>query len=246
LVLLFTLGAYSLPTRAAEVIPPSPSPHFIVDEAHVLSSSTVGDIEKQLEDFEQKTSNQIVVAIYPKIQTDDDIAAYSVRIFQAWKIGTKAHDNGVLLLVSVQDHRLTIQVGYGLEGALPDATAKTIIDQDITPRFKSGDYNGGIRAGVNSIMAATKGEYKASSNNAGAAAIFAFIVIVFVIITVIRFGTLYSASGGSFWWTLLLMFLNSSGNSRSSGGYGGGGFSGGGGFFGGGGRSGGGGASGSW
>ena len=160
LVLLLTLGTYSRPTYAAEVIPPPPSPHYIVDDARILSPTAVAEIDNQLREFERATSNQLVVAIYPKIQSDDDIAAYAVHLFEAWKIGQKAHDNGVLLLASIQDRKLTIQVGYGLEGALPDATAKMIIDQEITPRFKASDYDGGIQAGVNAIIAATKGEYQ--------------------------------------------------------------------------------------
>jgi uncharacterized protein len=261
LIWLLTLWACSLRVNAAEVIPRSPSPRYIVDDAHVLSSATLADIDKELEDFEQNTSNQIVVAIYPKIQTDDDIAAYSVRVFQAWKPGKKGRDNGVLLLVSVQDHRLTIQVGYGLEGALPDATAKMIIDQEISPRFKAGDYDGGIRAGVKAIMAATKGEYKGNgtagrhgANYNGITTIIFVFVCIALFMALVRHGTTYSSNGSSFWWTLLWMFMNSSGNNRGGGGFGGGGFGGGGsgggggggGFFGGGGSSGGGGASGSW
>jgi len=251
LTLLLTLGPYAVQTRAAEVIPPSPSPHYVVDAAHVLSPDALAEIDQQLEDFERATSNQLVVAIYPKIQTDDDIAAYAVRVFQAWQIGQKEHDNGVLLLMSIQDHKLTIQVGYGLEGALPDATAKMIIDQEITPRFKEGDYEGGIRAGVAAIIAATKGEYKGngqvgpngidSNGIVGIVVIIAFAIILLLFVARVHRGTLYSSGGSSFWWTLLWILSNSGGNNRGRGrGFGGGG------FFGGGGRSGGGGASGSW
>ena len=251
--LLLALGVLAPALQAAEVIPPSPSPHYIVDDAHVLSPATVSSVDSELADFEKSTSNQIVVALYPKVQTDDDIAAYSVRVFQAWKLGQKDRKNGVLLLVSVQDHRMTIQVGYGLEGALPDATAKLIIVNDIAPHFKTGDYDGGIQAGVNSIIAATKGEYKGTGHlgTAGGISFGVLIIIFFIVVFVIRLGVLYSSSGGSFWWALFWMFLGS-GNNRG-GGFGGGGFGGGGGggdggggFSGGGGSSGGGGASGSW
>jgi len=251
-LIAFLLAAVcTLPALAAEVIPPSPSPYYVVDDAHVLSSGAFDQINQQLEDFERRTSNQIVVAIYPKVQTDDDIAAYSVRVFQAWKIGQKGRDNGVLLLVSIQDRRMTIQVGYGLEGAIPDATAKIIIDQEIAPHFKAGDYDAGIQAGVNAIVAATQGEYKGNGatngNGAGVDAlggVIIFIVIAIFLASLANRGTLYSSGGSTFWWILLSILSNSGG--RGGGGFGGGGGGGGGGFSGGGGRSGGGGASGSW
>src|SRR5208283_4938957 len=84
----------------------------------------------------------------------------TVRVKQAWGVGQKGKDNGVVLFVFVQDHKMYIQVGYGLEGALPDALAKRIIDNEITPHFRNGDFDGGLRAGVTAILAATKGEYK--------------------------------------------------------------------------------------
>ena len=269
MILLLALAAVAPAPAAgaAEVIPPSPSPHYIVDDAAVMSPAAVADIDGQLESFERDTSNQIVVAIYPKVQTDDDIAAYSVRVFQAWKIGQKGRDNGVLLLISIQDHRMTIQVGYGLEGALPDATAKTIIDQEIAPRFKAGDYDGGIRAGVAAMIAATKGEYKGNGRvdgqrgvNTDDVALIVFFVLIFVLPLMsamirARRGTVYASDGSSYWWRVFTMLLRSGGGIQIGGanigfgGGGGGGFGGGGGgggFSGGGGSSGGGGASGSW
>jgi len=240
----------ALPARAAEVIPPSPDPHHIVDQAGVLSPGTLAGVDRELADFERASSNQLVVAIYPTMQSQDDIAAYAQRVATAWKIGQKNHNNGVLLLVFVRDHKLTIQVGYGLEGALPDATAKMIIEKEITPRFKANDYDGGIRAGVDAIIAATKHEYKGSGRVDGAAhtiSSFWIYLGIFVLLSIVgsisqrRHGTVYSSGGSSFWWTLLWM-LSSSGGGSSRGG----GSSGGGGFSGGGGRFGGGGASGSW
>ena len=154
---------------AAEVIPPSPSPHYIVDAAGVLSAATGQDLDQQLQQFERDTSNQIVVAIYPKMQSEDDIAAYAVRVFRAWQIGQKTKNNGVLLLVFIQDRKMNITTGYGLEGALPDATCRQIIDNELKPRFRANDFDGGIRAAVNAIRAATKGEYKGSGQTSGTA-----------------------------------------------------------------------------
>ncbi|MDE3084624.1 MAG: TPM domain-containing protein, partial [Verrucomicrobiota bacterium] len=106
------------PTRAAEVIPPPPA-HYFNDYANVVSPSTAADLDAQLTQFERDTSNQIVVAIYPHMQSDSSIEDYTVRVAQSWHVGQKVHDNGAVLFVFVQDRRMYIQVGYGLEGALP-------------------------------------------------------------------------------------------------------------------------------
>src|SRR4051812_16443288 len=94
------------------------------------------------------------------METDSSIEDYAVRVFRSWKVGTKEKNNGVVLFIFTQDHKLFIQTGYGLEGALPDALCKRIISDEIVPRFKQGDFNGGVTAGVHAIIAATKGEYK--------------------------------------------------------------------------------------
>jgi uncharacterized protein len=243
------------PAAAAEVIEPSPSPYYIVDGSGVLSQTEFDHIERQLEDFERSTSNQLVVAIYPKMQSEDDIAGYAVRVAESWKIGQKNKNNGVLLLVFTGDRKMTIQVGYGLEGALPDATAKMIIEQEIKPHFRSGDYGGGIEAGVNAIIAATRHEYAGTgrvhgSFNSQNGEIVGFIVVVFLLLLIsswfsnYRRGVVYTSNGSSFWWTMLWLLSNSGGGGRGGGG--GGSSGGGGGFSGGGGSFGGGGASGSW
>jgi uncharacterized protein len=238
---------------AAEVIPPAPAAYFN-DYAHVVSAGTASQLNQTLETFERQTSEQIVVAIFPKLQSDSDVADYTVRVFRAWGVGQKEKNNGAVLFVFVQDHKLFLQTGYGLEGVLPDALCKRIIDEQITPRFKAGDFDGGLTAGVQSILAATKGEYKGTgttvaeshnhtlNNNFAGALPVVFFVIIFILIIVSNIrrmgrGLIYTGSGWS-----------SGGSSWSSGGGGfssGGGF-GGGGFSGGGGSSGGGGAGGSW
>src|SRR5512135_2889675 len=109
--------------RAAEVIPPAPE-HYFNDYAGVTSSDTASRLNKTLEDFERETSNQILVAVYPKMQSDSSIEDYTVRVAQSWRVGQKGKDNGAVLFVFVQDRKMFIQVGYGLEGALPDALAK--------------------------------------------------------------------------------------------------------------------------
>src|ERR1017187_2929393 len=155
------LFAALLPTlaMAAEVIPPKPTQYFN-DYAHVASSATATELNQKLEQFERDTSSQILVAVYPKMESDSSIEDYTVRVAQSWGVGQKGKDNGAVLFVFVQDHKMYIQVGYGLEGALPDALAKRIIENEIKPYFRSNDFDSGLRAGVTAILQATKGEYK--------------------------------------------------------------------------------------
>ncbi len=169
---LFFICLLSRPCGAAEVIPASPRKHFN-DYANVVSAETAAQFDQQLLQFERDTSTQVVVAVFPKMQSDSDIADYTFRVKEAWHVGQKKKDNGIVLFVFVQDHKMFIQVGYGLEGALPDATCKEIIDQQIAPRFKAGDFAGGLGAGINAILAATRGEYRGSgsANAAGGATV---------------------------------------------------------------------------
>lgn len=145
---------------AAEVMPPAPARYFN-DYAGVVSAPTADGLNNLLKEFERTNSSQVVVAVFPKMQSDSSIEDYVRRMAVAWKIGQKqgGKNNGVLLAVFTQNRRLRIEVGYGLEGALPDALAKRIIDDEITPQFKRGNYDAGLAAGVNAILAATKGEY---------------------------------------------------------------------------------------
>ena len=144
---------------AGEVIPPPP-PAYFNDYAHIVSAGTAAQLNQTLEEFERQSSDQIVVAVFPKMQSDSSIEDYTVRVARSWQVGKKNKNNGAVLFVFVQDHKMFLQVGYGLEGVLPDALCKRIIDEQITPRFKAGDFDGGLTAGVRAIFAATKGEYK--------------------------------------------------------------------------------------
>ena len=144
---------------AAEVIPPAPAQYFN-DYASVVSSQTASQLNSTLENFERQSSDQILVAIFPSMQSDSSIEDYTVRVARAWQVGQKKSNNGAVLFIFVQEHQMFIQVGYGLEGVLPDAICKRIIDEEITPRFKAGDYDGGCTAGVQAILAAVQGEYK--------------------------------------------------------------------------------------
>lgn len=239
----FLLGA--LRSFAAEVIPPKPAGYFN-DYAGVVSKAAAQRFDEQLAQFERDTSNQIVVAVFPKMQSDSSVEDYAQRVAQAWAIGQKEQRNGVLVLVFIGDRKMSIQVGYGLEGALPDITAYDIREYQINPHFRNGDYESGLAAGIDSIFKAIRGEYKGSgktraersgksSGNIGFF-VFLFVVIVFILATrgSRRRGYHYSGVGGPF----IGGWSSGSGGGWSSGGGGFSGFSGGGGSFGGGGSSG--------
>jgi uncharacterized protein len=241
----FFLLVYSC-AFAAEVIPPKPAAYFN-DYAGVVSKAASQRFNEQLAQFERDTSDQIVVAVFPKMQSDSSVEDYAQRVAQAWAVGQKDRRNGVLVLVFVGDRRMSIQVGYGLEGALQDITTYDIREYQINPHFRNGDYEGGLAAGIDSIFKAIRGEYKGSgkthtergpksSGNIGFF-VFLFVVVIFILATrgSRRNGYHYSGFGGPFigGWS-----GGSSGGWSSGGGGGFSGFSGGGGSFGGGGSSG--------
>ncbi len=250
LILGLLLGA----ARAAEVIPPAPRDHFN-DYAGIVRPETARQLNTELTQFERDTSNQIVVATFPKMQSDSSIEDYTVRVKQAWGVGQKDKDNGAVLFIFSQDRKLYVQVGYGLEGALPDALCKQIIENEITPRFRQGDFDGGVRAGTRALIAAARGEYKGTgrtvadrrhdSNDAPLPII--IVAIFFLLLLVVSHfrssTTTYDSRGRRLSGTS----IGGPWGGGGSGGWGGGSSSGGGGSFsGGGGGGGGGGAGGSW
>jgi uncharacterized protein len=231
---------------AAEVIPPKPDGYFN-DYAGVVSKEAAYRFNEQLAQFERETSDQVVAAVFPKMQSDSDIADYTQRVAQAWGVGQKERRNGVVLFVFIQDRKMFIQVGYGLEGALPDATAFDITERHIKPLFRAGKYEDGLETGIDLICKAIRGEYKGSGKTAterhggGVFSLLPFITFIIVLIIISRVirkrgGYSYSSRGGG------PVFIPSGGGG-SFGGGGGGGFSG---FSGGGGSFGGGGAGSSW
>ena len=141
---------------AADVAVP-PLSGRVVDQTGTLSSGEVAALTQTLKDLETRKGSQIAVLIVPTTD-QESIEQFSIRVAEAWKIGRKKIDDGALLVVAKNDRRLRIEVGYGLEGALTDATARRIIDEDITPKFKSGDFAGGISAGVDRIIRVIDGE----------------------------------------------------------------------------------------
>jgi uncharacterized protein len=129
----------------------------VVDQTGTLSSSEQADLSGTLADFEKRKGSQIAVLIVPTTQPES-IEQFSIRVAEAWKIGRSKVDDGAILVVAKNDRKLRIEVGYGLEGALTDATTKRIIDEIIAPRFKSGDFAGGITAGAERMIQVIDGE----------------------------------------------------------------------------------------
>lgn len=242
---------------------PPPPINFFTDTAGVVSPDIAARLEARLREFQASSSNQVLVVVADRVPDGyTSMEEYTNRTAEAWRVGDKARDNGAVLFVFVADRKIRIEVGYGLEGALPDALASRIINDDIAPRFRSGNYGEGLSAGVEAIIAATKGEYQPLRSSGRASSrtfLIILLVLFFLFIGVIipllreihaisnsrtysgrgRYGGRSSGGWGSStgWgggWS------GGGGSSWGGGGGGGGGFSGGGGSFGGGG------ASGSW
>src|SRR5712672_1171402 len=150
LVMCWTFAA------AADVAVP-PLSGRVVDQTGTLSSDTIASLTQTIKGLELRKGSQIAVLIVPTT-APETVEQYSIRVAEAWKIGRKKIDDGALLVVAKDDRKLRIEVGYGLEGALNDLTAKRIIDEVITPRFRSGDFAGGISAGIDRIIRVIDGE----------------------------------------------------------------------------------------
>ena len=129
----------------------------VVDQTGTLTAGDIASLTQALKDLETRKGSQVAVLIVPT--TDGEaIEQYALRVAEAWKIGRKKIDDGALLVIAKNDRRLRIEVGYGLEGALTDATTKRIIDEDITPKFKAGDFGGGVAAGIDKMVRIVNGE----------------------------------------------------------------------------------------
>lgn len=153
----FLLLLFSAAVQPA--LPPAPA-EYVTDQAGMLSPATVARLNQKLDEFERDFSSQVVVWIESKLPPGTTLEDYVNRLLQAWEIGQKGRDNGVLLAIFPEDRRWRIETGYGVEGALPDALAGRIIDHEIRPRFRNGDYDAGVEAGVDAILAVLRGEYR--------------------------------------------------------------------------------------
>jgi uncharacterized protein len=227
----------------------------VVDSAHIIPQAVSDQITAKLAALESKSGIQLVVATVNSLE-GDEIEPYANALFRAWGLGEKQKNNGVLLLVAPNEHKARIEVGYGLEGTLTDALSKIIITNAMAPRFKTGDYGGGIERGVDdviTVLTTDSSEWEkrpdlrivhkdTTLDDLGPWIALALFVFIFFMLTPRR-------ERGNLLSFLLGMLMNSGRGGGGGGGWGsgsGGGWSDGGGFSGGGGSSGGGGASGSW
>jgi uncharacterized protein len=238
LMVVFLLAG---PVRALEV--PSAPQGRVSDYTGTLTLDQRRKLDETLARFEEATANQVAVVIIPTL-AGDSLEDYSIRLAEKWQIGRKGKDNGVILLIVMQDRKIRIEVGYGLEGVLPDGLAGEIIRREMAPRFREGQVYQGIQAGVDAIMAATKGEYRPASRT-GRSPSWIWIILFVLLVLSATAGSFRRrppylgrggrvVAGGPVWWG-----GGFGGGGFSGGSFGGGGFSGGGGGFGGGGASGG-------
>jgi uncharacterized protein len=217
----------------------------IVDAAEIIDAGSKPEIERKLEDLESKSGIQLVVATIKSLE-GQDIESYANQLFRTWKLGEKTKNNGVLLLVAPSERKVRIEVGYGLEGTLTDALSNVIITNGLVPRFKSGDFTGGISRGVDDIIAVlttdpSDWQQRSSFRADRPQKTDPVNWVMFAGIIIVIFLLIWSPGFRWVFFNIVLNLAISSGGSRSSGGS-----SSGGGFSGGGGSSGGGGASGSW
>jgi uncharacterized protein len=236
---------------AALKIPPPPD-HRINDYAGALDTADRERLEDKLRQRERGSSNQIVVAIFRSLE-GESLEDYSVRLAQSWRIGRKGLDNGVVFLIFVNDRKMRIEVGYGLESNLTDAVSSSILRDVVAPRFREGRLADGISAGLDAIDQAIAGTYRGAPSPARrqpATSYWAIFLLLFVIAGlawIIVPALLFSRAtrrhgwtGGSSGWGGPFVGGGFFGGGGGGGGFSGGDFSGGGGGFGGGG------ASGSW
>jgi uncharacterized protein len=258
----FALLFSAVVAHAAPTFPPLTG--RVVDNAHVLSAQAQQELTSELADLEAKTGRQVVVVTLPSLQ-GYDIEDYGYQLGRAWGIGQKGQNNGVLFIVAPTEHKVRVEVGYGLEPVLTDALSSVILQEQVLPKFRDGDVEGGVVAGTQAIvrqLALPDSDAKANVAQAEQQApraarpnpigfIFTALILFWVLSSII--GALGGRRGGgcSSFWLLPLIFSGGGrgawggGGGFGGGGFGGGGF-GGGGFSGGGGSFGGGGASGSW
>jgi uncharacterized protein len=260
-LLVFLLVFTCLVTVAQKIPDPPNPPRLVNDFAHVMTADQVQELESKLVAYDDSTSIQIAVVTIPTTG-DYAIDDYALKILRDWKVGNKKTNNGMVILAAIQDHKVYIATGYGMEGAVPDITAKEIIENEITPNFRDNNYYHGFDLAADAIIKASRGEYTAPTGynqhkghgggGGNILGVIIFFVIIFVLIS--RGGGGRGGGGGTFNRSGVLPFLIGSmlGGAGRGGGWsgGGGGWSGGGGGGGfggfGGGSGGGGGAGGSW
>jgi uncharacterized protein len=251
---LLLLVVLAVPGAAALRIPPPPD-HRVNDYAGALTPAERDRLEQTLIAREATSRNQVVVAIFRSLE-GESLEDYSIRLAQAWRIGQKSLDNGVIFVVFLDDRKMRIEVGYGLEGSLTDAVSSSILRDVVAPRFRAGQIADGIGAGLDAIERAIAGTYVRPPDvgkgrrqgDIGWRELLALLFVFFLIVALVTNRMQQAAlrrrgwTGGSTGWGGPFV----GGGGFGGGGWGGGGGSSGGGFSGGGGGFGGGGSSGSW
>jgi len=236
---------------------PGKPANYFNDYAHAVQPGVAESLDSQLAQFERETSNQLVVAIYPTMQTDSSLEDFTQRIADGWNVGQKDKKNGAVLFVFVAEHKLRIWTNYGLEGALPDALCKRIEEDVIAPKLRQGDFDGAMTDAVHALISAARGEYRGVGTTVrdrqhrqqqNSPFLFVFFVFILVVISAFRSRrhTTYGSGGRGGFWFFPPGGGGGGGWGGGSGGGGGGSWGGGGFSGGGGGGGGGGGASGSW
>lgn len=257
LILLAIAAALMAPAAVALDVPPAPA-QWVTDRAGLLQPGQAEALNQKLRDFEQQSGAQFIIYTFPSLE-GESVEDFTIRCAQAWKVGQKKYDNGLILFVFVAEKKIRIEVGYGLEGTMTDAFSSRVIRQYMAPHFQTNDWAGGLDAGADAIMAHIRGgeapvppqqpagRSQGSDSNPRSVLfmLFLFALVFFVLPAIMGRGARRSGCGGCFW---PLMFLGGGPGvtfgGRGSGFGGGGGF--GGGFSGGGGGFGGGGATGGW
>ena len=245
ILFLFFAFVISLQLTAQKVLPKPNPPRLVVDNAAVLNGYDRDQLERKLVALDDSTSNQISIVTIATLN-DQPIEDLAVNTYRSWGIGNKKTNNGILILVAVNDHKVRIEVGYGLEGAIPDVVANDIIEKDLKPAFRQNNYYAGFNKATDDLSKAAVGEYKVAREQGatrGGGSVLKFILILGVVLffLIARGG---GGGRGGGWIAPMLLGGMLGGGGRSGGSWGGGDSGGFGGF--GGGSSGGGGASGSW
>lgn len=202
----------------------------IIDQTESLANEDIDRIAQLINAERQKKSFQIGVLMIPTLGSDDSLEEYSLKVARQWGIGDKKKSNGVLLLIAKNDRKMRIEVGNGMESSLTDARASQIIRNTIAPKFRSGDYAGGVEAGVKRIIDAAEGRNLSDSDMDGESIVSMLFIVIFITIIVIAIlkGNGSNGRRRRYWWLAGGSDSGSSGNSSSGGSFGGGGFSGGG------------------
>lgn len=202
----------------------------IIDQTESLANEDIDRIAQLINAERQKKSFQIGVLMIPTLGSDDSLEEYSLKVARQWGIGDKKKSNGVLLLIAKNDRKMRIEVGNGMEGLLTDARASQIIRNTIAPKFRSGDYAGGVEAGVKRIVDAAEGRNLSDNDIDGESIVSMLFIVIFITIIVIAIlkGNGSNGRHRRYWWFAGGSDSSSSGSSSSGGSFGGGGFSGGG------------------